>query len=109
MSNAEWDGVGLPPVHANIEWIGKRGGYWVKSRVVDYTSTQVCLLHHSDQKYKPAEMEVFNISNINIRPIKSERDKAIDEMQSHMEKIGYMLSKHCYADLYDAGYRKVEQ
>lgn len=59
----------------NIEWKGKRGGFWVKATAVYFTDDQICFLHHD---YKPNKMEVFNFCDVDIRPIKSDREKAID-------------------------------
>jgi hypothetical protein len=78
VSNEWFEKGDKPPIHENIEWCSKRGVRWVKSRVVDYTEYEICLLHHSDQSYKPHRMEVFNFTDINIRSFKSERDRAIE-------------------------------
>lgn len=86
--NNDWYEKGeKPPVHENVEWRGKHGGYWVKARVVDYTEEQICFLHHSDQKYKPCKMEVFNFSDIFIQPLKSDREKAIEAMKKICEEV----------------------
>lgn len=98
-----------PAAHENIEWCGKRGGFWVKSRVVDCTAEQICLLHHSDQKYKPHKMEVFYFNDINIRPIKSGREKAIEKAVEHLPFVGINedSANEFLGKLYDAGLLKL--
>lgn len=105
-TGADWFERGeLPPQHENIEWCGKRGGYWVKARVIDYTEEQICFLHHDNQKYKPYKMEVFNIADINIRPIKSDREKAIEEAVEFLPFVGINENSavEFLGKLYDAG------
>lgn len=88
----------------NIEWKGKRGGFWVKATAVYFTDDQICFLHHD---YKPNKMEVFNFCDVDIRPIKSDREKAIEaainSVSGHQLDDRASFAKLLAATWYDAG------
>jgi len=83
----EWNGEGLPPVGADIEWCGCRGGYWVPAKVVATNADQVVVQHAQGQDYKPGCFDVWSAAQMKFRPIRTpeqiaaeEREKAIDEL-----------------------------
>lgn len=110
---AEWDGVGVPPAGTLIELLSDMQHHSSRKVVVvgfDSTLKRVVFrdLDWSDLEYDSALLD-------RVRPIRSEREKAVEEM---MQEAGYSASD-CYVSdyyvvasvveaIYDAGYRKTE-
>lgn len=93
----QWNGEGLPPVGTACEF--KRTDVWVSGKV-KYQSDKFVILNTDTNA---GEM-VFDPCSLQFRPIRTEREKAIDEM---MKVVNHGLpSKELVARLYDAGYRK---
>jgi len=56
---SQWNGEGLPPVGADIEWMGIHGGYWVPAKVIAATDAEIVVQHAPGQKYKPGKYDVW--------------------------------------------------
>lgn len=99
----QWNGEGLPPVGTVCEFKRYISVKWlpgVLSYISDYTA--VITLHECDDSGR--REEVGHPLAFEFRPIRTEREKAIDEM---MKVVNHGLSsKELVARLYDAGYRK---
>nr|DAK72463.1 MAG TPA: hypothetical protein [Caudoviricetes sp.] len=91
----DWDGTGLPPVGCECErsWIGDE---WQQCEIL-FTSNQVVVV-----KLKGSGMEdAYNIGDVTFRPLRTEAERAIDEMV-RLSGVSIGAAKI----LYDAGYRK---
>ena len=102
----QWNGEGLPPVGASVEWFSPVYG-WLGGRVVGHDGT-VAVISQNDG-YTGCHLH-------EVRPIRTPeqlaaeaREKAIDEMVSVSPLIDGEWSKLVCTALYDAGYRKLEQ
>lgn len=90
-----WDGTGLPPVGVECDrsWIGDE---WQQCEIL-FTSNRVVVV-----KLKRSGMEdAYNIGDVNFRPLRTEAERAIDEMVQ-LSGVSIGAAKI----LYDAGYRK---
>jgi len=103
MSN-NWDGEGLPPETSRIEYtpinygsLGVEVGKWYEGVIIAYHGPHVWI----------SDNGIRMIDNTKFRPIKSDRDKAIDEMKDIFNKKwhGFSLDDAMSA-LYDAGFKK---
>lgn len=108
---AAWSGEGRPPVGLPVEWFSDSQTGWQEIVVLAY--------HGDDSWIRPKGKESMIVGNIaNFRPIRTaeqiaaeERDKAITAMWLcvHEETPQHTpLLMRAYADLYDAGYRRIE-
>lgn len=99
----QWSGEGFPPVGTACEFKRYISVKWlpgVLSYISDYTA--VITLRECDDSGRLEE--VGHPLAFEFRPIRTERDKAIDEMMK-VVKNG-LPSKELVSLLYDAGYRK---
>jgi len=100
-----WNGVGLPPVGAECEFFWEStGNIWVKgaiAAIVTEAGIESAVIQLDGCYRVSPDPHVF-------RPIKSEREKAIEEMYSTLENTASMSYKQVAEKLYDAGYRKQE-
>jgi hypothetical protein len=101
MSNDWFENGELPPVGIECEY--KLGNFWkhceVKGDAFEY-GHRIVLVQIGDGCKCTGEVKYF-------RPIKSEREKAIDDMASIMGSGSNTYWASAEA-LYDAGYRKLE-
>jgi hypothetical protein len=100
----EWNGEGLPPVGTVCRLTI---GEWVhRNARITYTGNGVFCYEVSGTEY------TGSVRDANFRPIKSEREKAIDDIKSLITK-SCGLTEHriqiIATALFDAGYRKVEK
>ena len=102
----QWNGEGLPPVGAVVEWFSPAYG-WLGGRVVGHDG-MVAVISHNDGYIGCHPHEV--------RPIRTPeqlaaeaREKAVEEMWSVYWKPHAATAKEGLGLLYDAGYRKLEQ
>lgn len=119
MSEIIWDGKGLPPVGCecivDTDWsddshIKMFNGKKVKIVMHDICPEGECVAVFKMIYPHDRVCEAYHgLIAGNFKSIKSERDKAIEEMQKIMNRNGYMLNPSVYAEFYDAGYRKIEQ
>ena len=113
MSN--WNGKGIPEVGEKVfinyndfkvdDRLKEFEGKEVKVEVVFLSKGSSCLA----VSHERVGIGAIVFGHEWVKPIKSDRDKAIEEMQKTMERNYYMLTPSVYADLYDAGYRKVNK
>ena len=98
----DWDGSGEPPVGARVEF-----PYGTAVIMLPVDSRGVVVLQ-SDADPEPVHRK-FSLRH--IRPIQSERDKAVNDLESLIVKAGMIVdfSASRVADaIYGAGYRKTE-
>ena len=86
-----WDGTGLPPVGAVCEV--KRAVDWVECKILFISNIHVILM--ADEEYG------WNTAACQFRPLRTEAERAIDEMV-RLSGVSIGAAKI----LYDAGYRK---
>jgi hypothetical protein len=109
----EWSGEGLPPVGTECEVSMSAGMFgasvWVSCTILAYDIgiTEIAVFRTKAGAYGGAKRGFF-------RPIKSEREKAIQAMNPIICSQGMFSAdgdacKAISAALYDAGYRKVEK
>ena len=75
----QWNGEGLPPVGTDVEY-GYKSEFptdWYKGKILAYYDGFVWILEGHDN-----EPCTFPISGMELRPIKSERDRQIDAIEA---------------------------
>ena len=92
-----------PPVGCECEVVPKSGGAWAKAVILAVTNQNVIMLVNDE----PLEV-VSRASNVIFRPLRTERDKAIDEMYRAAYSVGNVINAETIGAIYDAGYRKVD-
>jgi hypothetical protein len=106
----EWNGEGLPPVGTVCEVsIGAiaGGSQWVACTILahDIGPDEIAVYRRKDGVYRGSTWDFF-------RPIKTEREKAIEAISLEISR-SYCLTKDLTnaiaAALYNEGYRKVEK
>lgn len=92
----------LPPIGVPVElWFG--GTFAYRCEFIAMRGYTCVLWNLDDDKLDGAD-----IMNSQFRPIRTEREKAIDEMTNLIAKSVFGSAK-CQAEkLYDAGYRKMK-
>jgi hypothetical protein len=102
MSNEWFENCELPPVGTLCEY--RVGNFWkpceIKGDAFDY-GERVVLAQVGDT----AKLVT---SKCKLRPIKTEREKAIEEMVKVLIRGNGSTLGDCAKNLYDAGYRKLE-
>ena len=102
VDNSWYERGELPPV--GCECSAMRDGNWVKVEV----------LRHRVNKNGMNVAAVMNCDSFNVfwatdfRPLRTEREKAIDEMVSIIKGAAFQDPEFTASILYDAGYRKVK-
>jgi hypothetical protein len=102
-SNPVWDGEGLPPVGAKCEffYIESLAGVW-QACTIDFIGNNIVVLTTEIA----SEISVFK-ETIKFRPLKSEREIAIEELEHFTDQP--CITPHGIAvSIYDAGYRKIK-
>lgn len=100
-----WNGEGLPPVGAECEYKLTNVNYrtdFSRGKVLAYGVQKVFMEHCSSKNEF-----IQSIVNIEFRPIRTERDKAIEEMLDLINAGTQLSLVDAIEQLYDAGYRKV--
>ena len=104
-----WNGVGLPPVGEKVI-VAAHNTQWGFGDCSDHECKVIS--YFGDYCWIDLLCDGIPVATrsdkVAFRPIKSEREKAIEEMISTMNRNGYMLDPSVYGELYDAGYRKQE-
>jgi hypothetical protein len=96
-----WSGKGFPPVGAEVEYCVADCEQWGKGKILVYGLRCVCVLKYHDNK--PYS---YCISEIDFRPIKTERDQQIDALSAILEHFPYCVTNNqIAAALYDKGVR----
>lgn len=103
MSNNEWFKRGeLPPVGTECE-ISNCGDEWEKVKIL-FMGKTICI---ADWSYK--QEQHFHLSSVKFRPLRTEREPAIDEIKSIIVSLGYgSAAGEIATKIYDAGFRKTE-
>lgn len=111
----EWDGTGLPPVGSVVEVVD--GVDWVSCKIVAHVKEN----GSTDAIYQLTDKESWDWcdSPNHFRPLRTERDKAIDEMNNIMttlyqnsesptpsQTLSMSDAEAYFGAIYDAGYRK---
>lgn len=100
-----WDGIGLPPVGVECEWQNKNTGQWHPVKIV-YASEWVTVIREINEE-KGDDLVEIAIENygddarLKFRPLRTEAERAIDEMV-RLSGVSIGAAKI----LCDAGYRK---
>lgn len=96
-----WHGRGeFPLVGCECEVAPKSGGAWIKAVILAVTNQNVIMLVNDE----PLEV-VSRASNVIFRPLRTEREKAIEEMSEALIHRGSAMSQVILGELYDAGFR----
>ena len=104
----EWNGEGLPPVGTECEAMICRDvliADWYKGIVVAHHWTKAVVYSEQLNAY-------YGVGINSLRPIKSEREKAIEAISLAISRSTYLtkdLTNAIAAALYNEGYRKVEK
>ena len=100
----EWDGEGLPPVGTWCEFKPDPSeDRWIKCVFLAHVGGEYFVDIPEGQSYSRGVDRMLDRAQGRFRPIKSEEDKAIDEMQEVCE----VSTGYCRA-LYKAGWRKID-
>ena len=102
----QWNGEGLPPVGAVVEWFSPVYG-WIGGRVVGHDGT-VAVISHNDGYTGCHPHEVRPIRTAEQLAAEA-RERAVEEMWSVYWQPHAVTAKEGLGLLYDAGYRKQEQ
>lgn len=102
----EWDGKGLPPVGAVVECLCPESKVWVKCDIIGPYGDYVV--------GAPSGGGFYGFDANELRPIRSDRDKAIDELVAVIiDHYGNPKGGEGYiklaSSIYDAGYRKQQE
>lgn len=97
----QWDGEGLPPVGCECE-MQDALGCW---QFVTVFAHHAGFAHGWDNVLP--ERSYFSNNSAEFRPIRSERDKAIQQMRKVVTNYNKTDVIHAIEQLYDAGYRKL--
>lgn len=114
MSN-NWNGIGIPPI-GTTGTADFHESIWPKSDLDRFIGETVTVVGHFEIKdgKKGIVIEhktkgvgaVMNYQEGIIKPIKSDRDKAIDAMEAAWNEWSGTNTRASLGRLYDAGYRK---
>lgn len=103
MSN-NWDGKGLPPAGTTVEYTAIdydhakpaiENGKWYRGTIIAYYEGWVWT----------SDNGIRSVSNTAFRPIKSDRDKAVEDIIKYL-RITNQSDYEIAEKIYDAGYRK---
>lgn len=99
MSEIIWDGKGLPPIGCRCEV--KRNCFWKNCEILGHAVShgEKFIIFQIDGRWDSSE------ALSDFRPIKSERDKAIEDLDRIW--VASVSMKEFIANIYDEGYRKV--
>ena len=108
--NGWFERGGLPPVGAKVQWRPGSMGQWEHERWVDVD----VIAHAGDGDIvikwdgeAGNNKQLVTASQEAFRPIRTERDQAVDEMMKcTLGVMNQETQRRLFEDLYDAGYRK---
>lgn len=91
-----WDGTGLPPVGTECEFLSN-DTTWGKVVIIGYDCDRVVFKPSGETYYgiEPSERQIF-------RPLRTERDKAIEQIIEVRSNYGPRTSRRKAAAIYDA-------
>lgn len=92
----QWDGTGLPPVGTECEFLSN-DTTWGKVVIIGYDGDRVVFKPSGETYYgiEPSERQIF-------RPLRTERDKAIEQMLSTVTNYNNTSVIHAAGQIYDA-------
>lgn len=92
----QWDGTGLPPVGTECEFLSN-DTTWGKVVIIGYDGDRVVFKPSGETYYgiEPSERQIF-------RPLRTERDKAIEQMLSTVTNYNNTSVVHAAGQIYDA-------
>ncbi len=108
MSNEWFENGKLPLVDTRLEFnTGRLNNPWEPVTIIGYTKDKRPAFEYDNGTVSTISAQLIGCMSKYFRPIKSEREKAIDDMASIMGRgpNTYWASAEA---LYDAGYRKLE-
>ena len=102
-NDIDWNGEGLPPVGTVCEYKPILDDDWITVKITGYGERLILLKPHG-KDYETVGSSAAG----HFRPLKTERERAIDEMrEAYREGVrGHMGG---IAGIYEAGYRKVSK
>lgn len=98
----QWDGTGLPPVGTECEvWFKNDDSpKWYNFRALFQTEQHVVAVVGGEEiSYKTSEV---NSNDVKFRPLRTERDKAIEQMLSTVTNYNNTSVIHAAGQIYDA-------
>ena len=98
----QWDGTSLPPVGTECEYKDTQTGKWMPVNI-KYASDQIVVLMGCERVWGTL-VEIAKdvvIDKPEFRPLRTERDKAIEQMMSTPKPCGFAIQGIC-EQLYDA-------
>lgn len=104
-SDLVWNGEGLPPIGVRVQYspnyttFGTTAGCWYEGKVIAYHDAYIWL----------SDNGIRTVANLKFRPIKSDREKAIEEMSRIIHDHDGIINDRSLGAIYDAGYRKVDK
>lgn len=107
-----WDGTGLPPVGIECEWC-ESNGQWTAVKIVYLSEWVIVMRGVKEGLGKGVEIAKDLVMDKvpEFRPIRSERDEAIDKLAELIYKNepdnGLSNATMHATRIYDAGYRKL--
>lgn len=92
----QWDGTGLPPVGTECEFLSN-DTTWGKVVIIGYDGDRVVFKPSGETYYgiEPSERQIF-------RPLRTERDKAIEQMLSTVTNYNNTSVINAAEQIYDA-------
>lgn len=110
VGNAEWNGVGLPPVGTVCEWKLKQEFGYVAAEVLFVSEKSIVLRRKDGFEWQEVPSRcVFRPIRTPEQIAEERREAAIIEMESAIKDsaLGLSTTRMACAALYDAGYRKL--
>jgi hypothetical protein len=96
----QWNGEGLPPIGTEVEYCSAaHDGEWFKGNILGYHGKYVWMLESHDN-----EPCTYSLSEVEFRPIKTERQIQIDKIESIIY-YAECTTTSAAERLYDAGAR----
>lgn len=92
----------MPEVGEECEWRGKSGGFWVKAKVSAIEFDTFVFWQDENSKYRPNKFEIMEFSSVNVRPIKTKRERFIEQGIELRQNFG---DRDLLEQLFDNGAR----
>ena len=96
-----WNGEGNPPIGTEVEYYADVYETWDKGKILAYHDKFVWILEYHDN-----EPCTYSLSELEFRPIKSERDQQIAALLFVIQSLPSLAFRDDFAEaLYDKGVR----
>lgn len=96
----QWDGTGLPPVGTECEYSLNDGRTWFRCKIEYVVGTQGVVM--SCDVFEGVQYASSNDHDLKLRPLRTERDKAIDQMIKVFSSNAAPGTTHALITIYDA-------